>query len=125
MHIFILLPSESNEEIKIALLLLCFLGHIFLSHLKFATENSFDQSSVWELEFSLSESVLSVFVAPSVFAGSNYSEKCDVFSWGIILWEVITRRKPFDEIGGPAFRIMWAVHNGESHCVLKSLCVRV
>lgn len=49
----------------------------------------------------------------SVLAGSNYSEKCDVFSWGIILWEVITRRKPFDEIGGPAFRIMWAVHNGE------------
>ena len=44
--------------------------------------------------------------------GNNYSEKCDVFSWGIILWEVISRRKPFDEIGGPAFRIMWAVHNG-------------
>lgn len=44
--------------------------------------------------------------------GSNYSEKCDVFSWGIILWEVLTRRKPFDDIGGPAFRIMWAVHNG-------------
>lgn len=47
-----------------------------------------------------------------LFVGSNYSEKCDVFSWGIIFWEVITRRKPFDEIGGPAFRIMWAVHNG-------------
>lgn len=54
----------------------------------------------------------------SLLAGSNYSEKCDVFSWGIILWEVITRRKPFDEIGGPAFRIMWAVHNGESLTVL-------
>lgn len=51
---------------------------------------------------------------PACFVGSNYSEKCDVFSWGIILWEVITRRKPFDEIGGPAFRIMWAVHNGVS-----------
>ncbi|KAI5094378.1 mitogen-activated protein kinase kinase kinase 7 isoform X1 [Silurus meridionalis] len=63
------------------------------------------------------------WMAPEVFEGkykiyfptpacSNYSEKCDVFSWGIILWEVITRRKPFDEIGGPAFRIMWAVHRG-------------
>lgn len=51
-------------------------------------------------------------IIPPFFLGSNYSEKCDVFSWGIILWEVITRRKPFDEIGGPAFRIMWAVHNG-------------
>lgn len=51
-----------------------------------------------------------------LFVGSNYSEKCDVFSWGIIFWEVITRRKPFDEIGGPAFRIMWAVHNGTLLC---------
>lgn len=42
------------------------------------------------------------WMAPEVFEGSNYSEKCDVFSWGIIFWEVITRRKPFDEIGGPA-----------------------
>lgn len=64
--------------------------------------------------FPLFENDLSVAAHSSVLAGSNYSEKCDVFSWGIILWEVITRRKPFDEIGGPAFRIMWAVHNGES-----------
>uniref|UniRef100_A0A2K5NZJ0 Mitogen-activated protein kinase kinase kinase 7 n=1 Tax=Cercocebus atys TaxID=9531 RepID=A0A2K5NZJ0_CERAT len=55
------------------------------------------------------------------FLGSNYSEKCDVFSWGIILWEVITRRKPFDEIGGPAFRIMWAVHNGTRPPLIKNL----
>uniref|UniRef100_H2Y4J4 Mitogen-activated protein kinase kinase kinase 7 n=1 Tax=Ciona savignyi TaxID=51511 RepID=H2Y4J4_CIOSA len=52
------------------------------------------------------------WMAPEVFEGCQYSEKCDVFSWGIILWEVLTRRKPFDELGGPAFRIMWAVHTG-------------
>ncbi|KTG37944.1 hypothetical protein cypCar_00029611 [Cyprinus carpio] len=56
-----------------------------------------------------------------VAGGSNYSEKCDVFSWGIILWEVITRRKPFDEIGGPAFRIMWAVHRGTRPPLIKNL----
>ncbi|XP_021360682.1 mitogen-activated protein kinase kinase kinase 7-like isoform X3 [Mizuhopecten yessoensis] len=61
------------------------------------------------------------WMAPEVFEGSNYSEKCDVFSWGIILWEVITRRKPFDEIGGPAFRIMWAVHNGTRPPLVRNL----
>lgn len=45
--------------------------------------------------------------------GSHYTEKCDVFSWGIILWEVLTRRKPFDDISGPAYAILWAVHRGQ------------
>ncbi|KAL8564032.1 hypothetical protein ACOMHN_016321 [Nucella lapillus] len=61
------------------------------------------------------------WMAPEVFEGCNYSEKCDVFSWGIILWEVFTRRKPFDEIGGPAFRIMWAVHNGTRPPLIQGL----
>lgn len=53
------------------------------------------------------------WMAPEVFESSSYTEKCDIFSWGIILWEVLARRKPFDEVGGPAFAIMWAVHKGE------------
>ncbi|KAJ7988942.1 hypothetical protein DPEC_G00314420 [Dallia pectoralis] len=61
------------------------------------------------------------WMAPEVFEGDNYSEKCDVFSWGIILWEVITRRKPFDEIGGSAFCIMWAVHRGTRPPLIKDL----
>uniref|UniRef100_A0A672YS98 Mitogen-activated protein kinase kinase kinase 7 n=1 Tax=Sphaeramia orbicularis TaxID=375764 RepID=A0A672YS98_9TELE len=61
------------------------------------------------------------WMAPEVFEGSNYSEKCDVFSWGIILWEVLTRKKPFDEIGGSAFCIMWAVHRGTRPPLIKDL----
>ena len=52
------------------------------------------------------------WMAPEVFETSSYTEKCDVFSWGIILWEVLSRRKPFDEPDGTAYRIMWAVHTG-------------
>lgn len=49
------------------------------------------------------------WMAPEVFEGKMYTEKCDVYSWGIILWEVLTRRVPFEDLG-LAVRIMWAVH---------------
>lgn len=53
------------------------------------------------------------WMAPEVFEGNNYTEKCDVFSFGIILWEMVSRRKPYEDMSGfNAFRIMWAVHNG-------------
>ncbi|XP_030850464.1 mitogen-activated protein kinase kinase kinase 7 isoform X1 [Strongylocentrotus purpuratus] len=61
------------------------------------------------------------WMAPEVFEGRTYSEKCDIFSWGVILWEVISRRKPFDDIGGPAFRIMWAVHNGRRPPLIRNI----
>ena len=36
-----------------------------------------------------------------------------VDSFGIMLWEVLSGRKPFDNIGGgTAFAIMWKVHEG-------------
>jgi serine/threonine protein kinase len=30
-----------------------------------------------------------------VIRGEKYSEKADVFSFGIIMWEVLTRKQPF------------------------------
>ena len=51
-------------------------------------------------------------MAPEVFEGNTYTEKCDIFSWGIILWEVLTRRLPFDEIRGNDLRVLWAIHSG-------------
>ncbi|XP_077540658.1 mitogen-activated protein kinase kinase kinase 7-like [Haemaphysalis longicornis] len=71
------------------------------------------------------------WMAPEVFESSTYTEKCDIFSWGIILWEVLTRRKPFEDCGPPAFCIMWAVHQGKRPplirgcpAVLEQLMVR-
>lgn len=54
------------------------------------------------------------WMAPEVFEGSTYTEKCDVFSWGIILWEVLSRELPFKNIE-LAFGIMWSVHKGNSN----------
>jgi mitogen-activated protein kinase kinase kinase 7 len=60
------------------------------------------------------------WMAPEVFEGSTYTEKCDVFSWGVILWEILSRQKPFDNIGGSAYRIMWAVHVGHRPPLLEN-----
>ena len=39
-------------------------------------------------------------MAPEVIASQKYSEKADVFSYGIILWEIASRQPPFKNLSG-------------------------
>lgn len=58
------------------------------------------------------------WMAPEVFEGSSYTEKCDVFSWGIVLWEMLSREQPFKNIEN-MFSIMWHVHKGNRPPLLE------
>ena len=40
------------------------------------------------------------WMAPEVIAGFKYTEKADVFSFGVILWELATRKPPYYGIEG-------------------------
>lgn len=40
------------------------------------------------------------WMAPEVIIGRNYSEKADVYSFGIILWEIASREPPYKNIIG-------------------------
>ena len=31
-----------------------------------------------------------------VISGKHYNEKCDIYSWAIIFWEVLARKKPYE-----------------------------
>lgn len=77
------------------------------------------------MSFPLPSESLTVFsivawMAPEVFEGSNYSERCDVFSWSIILWECIARELPFKDIE-LTYSIMWCVHKGQRPNLIENL----
>lgn len=40
------------------------------------------------------------WMAPEVISGEQYSEQADVFSFGIVLWELATRKPPYKEKSG-------------------------
>ena len=38
-----------------------------------------------------------MWMAPEVIKGEKYTEKADVYSFGIIIWEIMTRLEPYDD----------------------------
>lgn len=49
------------------------------------------------------------YMAPEVFATSNYLESGDVFSWSIIFWEILARRHPYSQQYSNPYQILWRV----------------
>jgi tRNA A-37 threonylcarbamoyl transferase component Bud32 len=47
------------------------------------------------------------WTAPEVLRGEKYTEKCDVYSFGIVLWECVTRMTPHEGI--PHFQVVFQV----------------
>eukprot|EP00002_Diphylleia_rotans_P010344 TRINITY_DN207_c0_g1_i7.p1 TRINITY_DN207_c0_g1~~TRINITY_DN207_c0_g1_i7.p1 ORF type:complete len:611 (-),score=168.11 TRINITY_DN207_c0_g1_i7:29-1627(-) len=40
------------------------------------------------------------YQAPEILEGKRYNEKADVYSFGIVLWEIETRKAPYDDMDG-------------------------
>ena len=40
------------------------------------------------------------WMAPEMFQGGNYTEKVDVYSYGMVLFEIFARKIPFDDVDG-------------------------
>jgi serine/threonine protein kinase len=57
------------------------------------------------------------WIAPEVFGQRKYSEKADVYSFGIVLWELYTRKVPFTDIH--SFSIPVAVIKGDRPSIPK------
>ena len=49
-----------------------------------------------------------LYMAPEVFFG-DYNEKCDIYSFAIGLWEIITQKEAFEEVNGNLAQFVEAV----------------
>jgi len=38
-----------------------------------------------------------MWMAPEIIMGRKYTEKADVYAFGIILWEILTRQEPYED----------------------------
>ena len=53
-----------------------------------------------------------VTVYHQVIKAKTYSEKCDLFSYGTLLWELVTHEVPFEDLHGVPFQIQVAIVKG-------------
>ncbi|EFO25978.1 TKL/MLK/TAK1 protein kinase [Loa loa] len=51
------------------------------------------------------------WMAPEIITGSSPSEQSDIYSFGIVLWEIITRMRPYSDCKN-AEEILWSVYAG-------------
>lgn len=51
------------------------------------------------------------YTAPEVLRGEKYDEKADIFSLGVLIWEVVTRKIPYD--GESPIRVAEKVRGGQ------------
>lgn len=60
------------------------------------------------------------WTAPEVLRNQRYTEKADVYSFGIVLWECATREDPF--VGMPPFQVIFAVGREGLRPPLPRIC---
>uniref|UniRef100_A0A7E4V0R3 Mitogen-activated protein kinase kinase kinase n=1 Tax=Panagrellus redivivus TaxID=6233 RepID=A0A7E4V0R3_PANRE len=52
------------------------------------------------------------YMAPEVFRGGHYDFKCDIYSFGITLWEILSRTNPVESGGATnPLAILWQAHS--------------
>lgn len=58
------------------------------------------------------------WIAPELFQGQEYTSACDVYSFGMVIWEIITRRVPYEHIAATELIAHW-VQKGNREEILK------
>eukprot|EP00958_Prasinococcus_capsulatus_P004475 scaffold412_cov388-Prasinococcus_capsulatus_cf.AAC.49 len=62
------------------------------------------------------------YLAPEVFREKKYDEKSDVYSWGVLSWEILARKIPWQSQGFTVVQVLYSVRHA-MHLLLLVLAV--
>ncbi|XP_015794469.1 mitogen-activated protein kinase kinase kinase 13 [Tetranychus urticae] len=83
--------------------------------------SDFGNSRLWDdksMKMSFAGTVS--WMAPEVIRNERCSEKVDVWSYGVVIWEILTREIPYKDVDSSA--IMWGVGNTSLHLPVPTTC---
>ncbi|CAM6005719.1 unnamed protein product [Sphagnum balticum] len=81
-----------HRDVKPKNILLC-------DNYKIAKLTNFGLATIQQPEMTNQTGTL-LWMAPEVFSGMTYSTSCDVYSFGIVMWEVLSGRVPYNTESG-------------------------
>ncbi|PNX54595.1 serine/threonine-protein kinase CTR1-like protein, partial [Trifolium pratense] len=64
------------------------------------------------------------WMAPEVIRGEPSNEKCDVFSFGVILWELVTLQQPWRELNPSQVDYFPCLDTSDCKLISRILCRR-
>lgn len=83
--------------------------------------SDFGTSREWnEISTKMSFAGTVAWMAPEVIKNEPCSEKVDIWSYGIVLWELLTCEIPYRDVDSSA--IIWGVGNNNLHLPIPSTC---
>lgn len=83
--------------------------------------SDFGTSREWnEISTIMSFAGTVAWMAPEVIRNEPCSEKVDVWSFGVVLWELLTREIPYKNVDSSA--IIWGVGNGSMFLPIPTTC---
>jgi serine/threonine protein kinase len=62
-----------------------------------------------------------LYMAPEVIEGTRYSNKADIFSFGILLYELVTGKQPLQNSGGNPFKLFSKITSGAREPIPNSV----
>eukprot|EP01051_Picozoa_sp_SAG22_P004549 SAG22_NODE_246_length_13948_cov_12.055744_13_plen_93_part_00 len=68
--------------------------HVKLCDFAFSTVKALEEEQAYQ-----SQCGTPAWMAPEVLRGNPYTKSADTYSFGVILWELASRKRPFAEIG--------------------------